>query len=224
MDDVVQRCRRQASRELGDRQGAERGYSVGRRQQAVAYWRAREPAGDRLPTASRPGPPSKSACRAVSSARPSATCSSAGSASRDFSIIRASHSITMPPSERCGDPSSAGRNTTARSPCAARRSRRSSTRCVSPPSSPASIRTPICCTPSRPPSRSQVPSRCRAPCCQPPQRNGRRLRPSHPHGVGRGHTDETQKKYRSVFYLWPQSPKPKAQSLTIALCVLLPPS
>lgn len=46
MDDVVQRFRRQAGRELGDRQGAERRYSVGLRQQAVAYWRAREPAGD----------------------------------------------------------------------------------------------------------------------------------------------------------------------------------
>lgn len=46
MDDAVQRFRRQASRELGDRQGAERRYSDRLRQQAVAYWRAREPTGD----------------------------------------------------------------------------------------------------------------------------------------------------------------------------------
>ena len=46
MDDVVQRFRRQAGRELGNRQGAERRYSNGLRQQAVAYWRTREPAGD----------------------------------------------------------------------------------------------------------------------------------------------------------------------------------
>jgi hypothetical protein len=46
MDDAVQRFRRQVGRELGDRQGAERRYSDGLRQQAVAYWRAREPAGD----------------------------------------------------------------------------------------------------------------------------------------------------------------------------------
>lgn len=46
MDDAVQRFRRQAGRELGDRGGAERRYSVGLRQQAVAYWRAREMAGD----------------------------------------------------------------------------------------------------------------------------------------------------------------------------------
>jgi hypothetical protein len=46
MDDAVQRFRRQAGRELGDRRGAERRYSDGLRQQAVAYWRAREPAGD----------------------------------------------------------------------------------------------------------------------------------------------------------------------------------
>jgi hypothetical protein len=46
MDDMVQRFRRQAGRELGDRQGAERRYSDGLREQAVAYWRAREPAGD----------------------------------------------------------------------------------------------------------------------------------------------------------------------------------
>jgi hypothetical protein len=46
MDDALQRFRRQADRELGDRRGAERRYSVGLRQQAVAHWRAREPAGD----------------------------------------------------------------------------------------------------------------------------------------------------------------------------------
>ena len=46
MDDAVDRFRRQARRELGDREGAERRYSVGLRQQAVAYWRAREAAGD----------------------------------------------------------------------------------------------------------------------------------------------------------------------------------
>jgi hypothetical protein len=46
MDDAVQRFRRQADRELGGRQGAERRYSDGLREQAVAYWRAREPAGD----------------------------------------------------------------------------------------------------------------------------------------------------------------------------------
>ena len=46
MDDAVQRFRRQMGRELGGREGAERRYSVGLRQQAVAYWRAREAAGD----------------------------------------------------------------------------------------------------------------------------------------------------------------------------------
>jgi transposase-like protein len=46
MDDVVQRFRRQAGRELGGREGAERRYSAGLRQQAVAYWRVREAAGD----------------------------------------------------------------------------------------------------------------------------------------------------------------------------------
>jgi hypothetical protein len=46
MDDAVQRFRRQADRELGDRQGAERRYSNGLRQQAVAYWRARESTGE----------------------------------------------------------------------------------------------------------------------------------------------------------------------------------
>lgn len=46
MDDAVQRFRRQADRELGDRQGAERRYSDGLRQQAVTYWRAREAVGE----------------------------------------------------------------------------------------------------------------------------------------------------------------------------------
>lgn len=42
MDEAVQRFRQQARRELGARQGAERRYSVGLRQQAVAYWQTRE--------------------------------------------------------------------------------------------------------------------------------------------------------------------------------------
>jgi transposase-like protein len=46
MDDSVQRFRRQAAREIGDRRGAERRYSDDLRQRAVAYWRARKPAGD----------------------------------------------------------------------------------------------------------------------------------------------------------------------------------
>lgn len=46
MDDAVHRFRRQAGRELGDREGAERRYSAELRQQAVAYWRVREAAGD----------------------------------------------------------------------------------------------------------------------------------------------------------------------------------
>lgn len=46
MDDVVQRFRQQAAREIGDRQGAERRYSDGLRQQAVTYWQARVSAGD----------------------------------------------------------------------------------------------------------------------------------------------------------------------------------
>jgi len=48
MDDAVHRFRRQVGRELGDREGAERRYSVGLRQQAVAYWQTREAAGDGL--------------------------------------------------------------------------------------------------------------------------------------------------------------------------------
>jgi hypothetical protein len=50
MDDAIDRFRRQAGRELGDREGAERRYSVGLRQQAVVYWQAREAAGDGLQT------------------------------------------------------------------------------------------------------------------------------------------------------------------------------
>ena len=46
MDDAVHRFRRQADRELGDRQGAERRYSDGLRQQAVSYWRTREALGE----------------------------------------------------------------------------------------------------------------------------------------------------------------------------------
>ena len=46
MDDAVQRFKRQADRELGDRQGAERRYSDGLRQQAVVYRRTREAEGD----------------------------------------------------------------------------------------------------------------------------------------------------------------------------------
>lgn len=45
MDDAVQRFRRQVTRELGDRQGAERRYSVALRQDAVAYWQTRARAG-----------------------------------------------------------------------------------------------------------------------------------------------------------------------------------
>jgi hypothetical protein len=50
MDEAVQRFRRQAAREVGDREGAERRYSVDLRQQAVAYWRRREAAGDGVRT------------------------------------------------------------------------------------------------------------------------------------------------------------------------------
>ena len=46
MDATAQRFRRRARREFGDRQGAERRYSDDLRQEAVAYWRAREAAGD----------------------------------------------------------------------------------------------------------------------------------------------------------------------------------
>jgi hypothetical protein len=46
MDEGAQRFRRQVRREIGDREGTERRYSHGLRQQAVAYWRAREAAGD----------------------------------------------------------------------------------------------------------------------------------------------------------------------------------
>lgn len=62
MDYAVQRFRRQAGRELGDRQGAESRYSDGFRQQAVADWRAREATGDggarrRRRARHRPGEP-----------------------------------------------------------------------------------------------------------------------------------------------------------------------
>ena len=50
MDETARRFRRQASRELGDRQGTERRYSLGLRQAAVAYWRHRERAGAGLRT------------------------------------------------------------------------------------------------------------------------------------------------------------------------------
>ena len=42
MDEAVRRFRREASQELGDRQGAERRYSVQLRQAVVASWRASE--------------------------------------------------------------------------------------------------------------------------------------------------------------------------------------
>lgn len=48
MDDAARQFRRQASRELGDRRWVRRRYSRGLRQEAVAYWRARERAGDGL--------------------------------------------------------------------------------------------------------------------------------------------------------------------------------
>jgi transposase-like protein len=48
MDDALHRFRRQVGRELGDREGTERRYSVELRQQAVAYWQVREAAGDGL--------------------------------------------------------------------------------------------------------------------------------------------------------------------------------
>jgi hypothetical protein len=48
MDEAVERFRRQARRELGDRQGAERRYSADLRAQAIAYWRTRASAGDGL--------------------------------------------------------------------------------------------------------------------------------------------------------------------------------
>lgn len=46
MDETARQFRRQVSRELGDRQGAERRYSPALRQAAVAYWRQREQAGE----------------------------------------------------------------------------------------------------------------------------------------------------------------------------------
>lgn len=48
MDEAVERFRRQARRELGDRQGAERRYSEDLRTQAIAYWRTRASQGDGL--------------------------------------------------------------------------------------------------------------------------------------------------------------------------------
>ena len=50
MDDAVHRFRRQAAREIGIREGAERRYSLGLRERAVAYWRTREAAGDGVRT------------------------------------------------------------------------------------------------------------------------------------------------------------------------------
>lgn len=46
MDEIARQFRRQVSRELGDRQGAERRYSLELRQAAVAYWRQRERTGE----------------------------------------------------------------------------------------------------------------------------------------------------------------------------------
>jgi hypothetical protein len=46
MDEALRRFRHQAGRELGGRAGTERRYSIGLRQQAVAYWRARGATGD----------------------------------------------------------------------------------------------------------------------------------------------------------------------------------
>jgi transposase-like protein len=46
MDEAARRFRGQVSRELGDRQGAERRYSLALRRAAVAYWRQRERTGD----------------------------------------------------------------------------------------------------------------------------------------------------------------------------------
>lgn len=50
MDEAARQFRRQVSREVGDRQGAERRYSLELRQAAVAYWRDRERAGDGVRT------------------------------------------------------------------------------------------------------------------------------------------------------------------------------
>lgn len=49
-NEAVQRFRRQVRRELGGRAGAERRYSDGLRQQAVAYWQARETGGEGVRT------------------------------------------------------------------------------------------------------------------------------------------------------------------------------
>jgi hypothetical protein len=48
MDEAVERFRRQARRELGERQGAERRYSADLRAQAIAYWRTRAGDGEGL--------------------------------------------------------------------------------------------------------------------------------------------------------------------------------
>ena len=48
MDEAIRRFRREVNLELGDRQGAERRYSLRLRQCAVAYWRERQRAGDGL--------------------------------------------------------------------------------------------------------------------------------------------------------------------------------
>ena len=70
MDEAVRRFRQQAHRELGDRQGAERRYSTGLRQLAVAYWRARATAGDGVrPVAAALGIAPVSLCRWAQEAR-----------------------------------------------------------------------------------------------------------------------------------------------------------
>ena len=53
MDEAVRHFRRQAGRELGNRQGTERRYSAPLRQAAVAYWRTQEQAGDTLSQVAR---------------------------------------------------------------------------------------------------------------------------------------------------------------------------
>lgn len=53
MDETARQFRRQVSRALGDRQGAERRYSQELRRAAVAYWRQRERTGDGVRTVAR---------------------------------------------------------------------------------------------------------------------------------------------------------------------------
>lgn len=53
MDAAVQRFRREASQELGDRHGTERRYSFRLRQAAVTHWRVRERAGAGLQAVAR---------------------------------------------------------------------------------------------------------------------------------------------------------------------------